>query len=98
MPAAATATVGAKAREASGLIAAATSTGGTSYRPAGRVGDVPLPGCGFWVEEGLGVAATGVGEAITTTLLSYRVHQQIQSWEEITPQALESGMHWGSRD
>ena len=98
MPEADTDTVGAIARDASGLIAAATSTGGTSYRPAGRVGEVPLPGCGFWGEEGLGVAATGVGEAITTALLSYRVHQQIQSWEEITPQALESGMHWGIRE
>ena len=43
MPELQTDTVGAIARDSSGLIAAATSTGGTSHRPAGRVGDVPLP-------------------------------------------------------
>ena len=44
----ATDTVGVVARDNSGLIVCATSTGGTSNRPPGRVGDVPLPGCGFW--------------------------------------------------
>ena len=95
MPELDTDTVGAIARDSSGLIAAATSTGGTSYRPAGRVGDVPLPGCGFWVEEGLGVAATGVGEAITTALLSYKVHQQIMANEILSSEKLQSGMQWG---
>ncbi|MAQ04387.1 MAG: hypothetical protein CMA50_01010 [Euryarchaeota archaeon] len=95
MPELDTDTVGAIARDSSGLIAAATSTGGTSYRPAGRVGDVPLPGCGFWVEEGLGVAATGVGEAITTALLSYKVHQQIMANDILSPEKLQSGMLWG---
>ena len=95
MPELDTDTVGAIARDSSGLIAAATSTGGTSYRPAGRVGDVPLPGCGFWVEEGLGVAATGVGEAITTALLSYKVHQQIMGDDILSPEKLQSGMQWG---
>ena len=95
MPELQTDTVGAIARDSLGLIAAATSTGGTSHRPAGRVGDVPLPGCGFWVQDGLGVAATGVGEAITTALLSYRVHQKIQNLGEGN---LESGMRWGIRE
>ena len=95
MPGLETDTVGAIARDSSGLIAAATSTGGTSHRPAGRVGDVPLPGCGFWVEDGLGVAATGVGEAITTALLSFRVHQKIQNTGKSN---LESGMVWGIRE
>ena len=84
-------TVGVIARDSTGALACATSTGGTSYRPAGRVGDVPLPGSGFWAEHGLAVAATGVGEAITRSLLSYRVHDKVLSTES----TLESAMQWG---
>ena len=84
-------TVGVIARDSTGALACATSTGGTSYRPAGRVGDVPLPGSGFWAEHGLAVAATGVGEAITRSLLSYRVHDRALSTES----TLESAMRWG---
>ena len=84
-------TVGVIARDFTGALACATSTGGTSYRPAGRVGDVPLPGSGFWAEHGLAVAATGAGEAITRSLLSYRVHDRVLSKEA----TLESAMQWG---
>ena len=84
-------TVGVIARDSKGLLACATSTGGTSHRPAGRVGDVPLPGSGFWADEGASVAATGVGEAITTALLSYRVHDRfIRSSSD-----LHASMQWG---
>ena len=41
------------------------------------------------------MAATGVGEAITTALLSFRVHQKIQNTGESN---LESGMVWGIRE
>lgn len=96
----ATDTVGAIARDATGLIAAATSTGGTSHRPPGRVGDVPLPGCGFWAGEGLAVASTGLGETITRALLSYRVHERIkreadQSGKPPSTDALAAAMNWG---
>ena len=84
-------TVGVIARDSTGALACATSTGGTSYRPAGRVGDVSLPGSGFWAGHGLAVAATGVGEAITRSLLSYRVHDKILSTES----TIESAMQWG---
>lgn len=67
-------TVGVIAMDSEGVMATATSTGGCSDRPAGRIGDVPLPGCGFWVESGVAVAATGIGEAITREILSHRVH------------------------
>ncbi len=82
-------TVGVVARDATGEIACATSTGGCSYRPRGRVGDVPLPGCGFWVQEGVGVGATGIGEAITKSLLSYRVADRI-----IDGSGLGDAMRW----
>jgi|TARA_B100000902_G_scaffold10483_3_gene12735 beta-aspartyl-peptidase (threonine type) len=75
----ATDTVGVVVRDEQGLIVCATSTGGCSNRPPGRVGDVPLPGCGFWVQQDVGVGATGIGEAITRAMLSYRVADRISS-------------------
>jgi beta-aspartyl-peptidase (threonine type) len=84
-------TVGVIARDSTGALACAPTTAGTSYRPAGRVGDVPLPGSGFWAEHGLAVAATGAGEAITRSLLSYRVHDRVLSTES----TLELAMRWG---
>jgi beta-aspartyl-peptidase (threonine type) len=67
-------TVGVIAMDSEGVMVTATSTGGCSDQPAGRIGDVPLPGCGFWVESGVAIAATGIGEAITREMLSHRVH------------------------
>jgi beta-aspartyl-peptidase (threonine type) len=57
-------TVGAVARDAAGRIAAATSTGGTPFKPPGRVGDAPLVGCGFYATAAGGASCTGYGEAI----------------------------------
>ena len=85
----ATDTVGVVARDKSGLIVCATSTGGTSKRPPGRVGDVPLPGCGFWVQDGVGVGATGIGEAITRGMISLRVADRI-----LDGNGLEESMMW----
>lgn len=64
-------TVGAVARTGDNF-AAATSTGGLSYALAGRVGDVPQTGCGFYCTEAGGVSVTGVGEDIIRTTLSQR--------------------------
>ena len=85
----ATDTVGVIARDRSGAIVCATSTGGCSDRPPGRVGDVPLPGCGFWAQEGVAVGATGIGEAITRGMISYRVAERI-----IRGKGLEESMMW----
>ncbi|MFT4604110.1 MAG: beta-aspartyl-peptidase (threonine type), partial [Rhodothermales bacterium] len=57
-------TVGCVVRDADGLMAAGTSTGGTPFRPEGRVGDSPLPGCGYYADRGGASSATGWGEAI----------------------------------
>lgn len=64
-------TVGAVARD-DDEFAAATSTGGLSYALAGRVGDVPQAGSGFYCTEAGGVSVTGVGEDIIRTTLSQR--------------------------
>ncbi len=89
----ATDTVGVIARDRSGSIVCATSTGGCSDRPPGRGGDVPLPGCGFWAQEGVAVGATGIGEAITRGMISYRVAERI-----IEGKGLEESMMWALED
>jgi beta-aspartyl-peptidase (threonine type) len=58
-------TVGAVALDAAGELVAGVSTGGVPFAPTGRVGDVPLVGCGFHAVAAAGAAvATGQGEAI----------------------------------
>jgi len=66
-------TVGAVALDRAGLIAAATSTGGTAGKLPGRVGDSPLIGCGTYAENTSGgVSCTGDGEAIIRVVLARR--------------------------
>jgi beta-aspartyl-peptidase (threonine type) len=56
-------TVGVVARDAYGDVAAATSTGGTTGKRWGRVGDSPLIGAGTYASNrGCAVSATGAGE------------------------------------
>ena len=56
-------TVGAVARDKSGNLAAATSTGGTTNKRPGRVGDSPVIGAGTYANNATcAVSATGDGE------------------------------------
>lgn len=57
-------TVGAVALDAEGRLAAGTSTGGTTGKRWGRVGDVPVIGAGTYASnrDGCAVSATGDGE------------------------------------
>jgi beta-aspartyl-peptidase (threonine type) len=58
-------TVGAVALDAQGHVAAAVSTGGLAGKRAGRVGDSPIVGAGFWADDRIGAAVTtGIGEAL----------------------------------
>ena len=65
-------TVGAVATDGES-IAAATSTGGRWLALAGRVGDVPQVGSGFYCAPAAGASATGAGEDIARVTLSRRV-------------------------
>ena len=56
-------TVGAVCLDGSGVLAAATSTGGRLGQRPGRVGDSPLIGAGTWADRGVAVSCTGAGEA-----------------------------------
>jgi beta-aspartyl-peptidase (threonine type) len=56
-------TVGVVALDSHGDLAAGTSTGGTTGKRWGRVGDAPIIGAGAYAQNGVcGVSATGAGE------------------------------------
>lgn len=85
-------TVGCVARDRSGALAVATSTGGLEGTMAGRVGDVPLPGCGFYADNRRGaVSASGEGEAIARVLLASEFLHQLEhnAIEDAARQALK---------
>jgi beta-aspartyl-peptidase (threonine type) len=64
-------TVGAVALDASGNLAAATSTGGTLNKAPGRVGDSSLIGCGGYADNRSAAASlTGWGEPIMKLVLA----------------------------
>jgi len=63
-------TVGAVARDGTGHVAAATSTGGVAGKRSGRVGDAAVIGAGTYADDRLGAgSATGPGEAIIRVCL-----------------------------
>src|SRR5262249_41819917 len=56
-------TVGAVARDSAGNLAAGTSTGGTTGKRWGRIGDSPIVGAGTYASNGAcAVSGTGAGE------------------------------------
>ena len=66
-------TVGAVALDNRGNLAAATSTGGMTGKPAGRVGDTPIIGAGTWADDAIAVSCTGVGEAYIRTCAAHNL-------------------------
>ena len=66
-------TVGAVALDADGHLAAATSTGGTTAKLPGRVGDSPLAGAGTWADAHCAISATGVGEYFIRSGFAHRI-------------------------
>lgn len=63
-------TVGCVALDATGKIAAATSTGGIFNKLPGRVGDSPLIGCGTYANDRGAVSCTGQGETIVRVVMA----------------------------
>ncbi|MDX1483572.1 MAG: isoaspartyl peptidase/L-asparaginase [Alphaproteobacteria bacterium] len=58
-----TGTVGCVARDRAGNLAAATSTGGYTNKPPGRVSDSAVIGAGTWAENGVcAISCTGTGD------------------------------------
>ena len=65
------ATVGAVARDSKGHLAAATSTGGRTGKPPGRIGDTPMIGAGTWADRCCAVSGTGHGEAFMAAVAAH---------------------------
>lgn len=94
-------TVGAVATDGERL-AAATSTAGRWFALAGRVGDVPQLGAGFFADERGGASATGEGESIARFGLARRAVELLDTFsprqaaaEAIAEFAAETGARAG---
>jgi len=71
-------TVGAAALDSHGHLAAATSTGGYTAKPAGRVGDSPVIGAGTWADDRTcAVSGTGKGELFIRRALGHEIHARM---------------------
>lgn len=67
-------TVGAVALDLHGNLAAATSTGGMTYKMEGRVGDSPIIGAGTYADnETCAISATGYGEFFIRNVVAYDI-------------------------
>lgn len=81
-------TVGAVALDASGNLAAATSTGGLTNKSVGRVGDTPLIGAGNYADNRFAaVSCTGTGEMFMRAVAAYDVCARIAYGEKTLEEA-----------
>lgn len=76
-------TVGAVAIDKNGILAAATSTGGMTGKPDGRIGDTPIIGAGTWADQTVAVSCTGVGEAFIRTCAAHEVATRLRLGESL---------------
>lgn len=86
-------TVGVVTLDEHASMAAGTSSSGLFMKKAGRVGDSPLSGSGFYVDSEIGgAAATGLGEDLMKGCLSYEIVRLMK--EGLTPQeACDQGVY-----
>ena len=66
-------TVGVVALDRAGKLAAGTSTGGTTNKKWGRIGDSPLIGAGTYAGTACGVSSTGTGEYFIRNVVAYDI-------------------------
>lgn len=67
-------TVGAVALDGDGHLAAATSTGGMTNKPVGRVGDTPIIGAGTYANDAtVAISCTGTGEVFMRACAAFDV-------------------------
>lgn len=86
-------TVGAVAVDASGDLAAATSTGGRPGKAAGRIGDTPVPGAGTWADNATcAVSATGDGEAFLLAAFAHEVDARVRLLDAALPEACRAAL------
>ncbi len=87
-------TVGAVARDQTGNLAAATSTGGRSGKMSGRIGDTPIAGAGNYAENGVvAVSGTGIGEEFIRHSAAAQIAWFIKHGGMTVQQATEKVIH-----
>lgn len=84
-------TVGAVALDKNGDLAAGTSTGGTSLKKWGRVGDSPIIGAGTYASNtsGCAVSATGTGEYFIRNTVAVDICKRVEYLHETIGQAAQ---------
>ena len=92
-------TVGAVALDVHGNVAAATSTGGMTGKPAGRVGDTGIIGAGTWADATVAVSCTGIGEAFIRTVAAHSmaIHHRTMSLSQAAEKVLNEVEPFGGR-
>lgn len=75
-----TGTVGAVVLDNHGRLAAATSTGGMTGKPDGRIGDTPIIGAGTWADQNVAISCTGVGEAFIRICAAHEVANRYKTY------------------
>ena len=92
-------TVGAVALDVHGNVAAATSTGGMTGKPAGRVGDTGIIGAGTWADGTIAVSCTGIGEAFIRTVAAHSmaIHYRTMSLSQAAENVLNEVEPFGGR-
>lgn len=84
-------TVGVVALDSHRNIAAGTSTGGTTGKRWGRVGDAPIIGAGTYAQNGVcGVSATGTGEFFIRAGVAHAICARMQLRNETAQQAADA--------
>jgi len=87
-------TVGAVALDQDGNIAAGTSTGGTTNKRFGRVGDSPIIGAGTYADnETCGVSSTGHGEYFIRAAVAHEISARMKHGAMSLQEAASSVVH-----
>lgn len=87
-------TVGAVALDQHGNLAAATSTGGTTNKRWGRVGDSPIIGAGTYADNrSCAVSATGAGEYFIRATVARDICSRVQYQDKPLAEAAREVIH-----
>jgi isoaspartyl peptidase/L-asparaginase-like protein (Ntn-hydrolase superfamily) len=88
----ATGTVGCVALDASGALAAGTSTGGVFGKRPGRVGDSPIPGAGVWADDRVAISCTGAGEMFIRAAVAAQIACRLRFTSQTLAEAAEGAL------
>ncbi len=83
-------TVGAVARDASGHVAAATSTGGMTNKRWNRIGDSPVIGAGTYANAACAMSGTGWGEFYIRTAAAHAVCMRVAAMNQSVAAAADT--------